>query len=136
LESADRYRPKEFFRRRETSHQIGEVPQPGAVLWADALSEFGNKSRLCCARRPENDQMLPRKQCDQRSANDLIAFDQRCRQFAFNGLQFIERWFDGCEIGCRGHSNHPFVDCPQLCSYPEFQQNWGLKGPFAASTTH
>src|SRR5262249_41175459 len=44
LESADRYRPKEFFRRRETSHQIGEVPQPGAVLWADSLSEFGNKS--------------------------------------------------------------------------------------------
>src|SRR5215475_10198812 len=83
LESADRHRPKEFFRRRETSHQIGEVPQPGAVLWADAPGEFCNQRGLSCARRSENNQVLPREQCDQRSPNDLIAFDQRRRQFAF-----------------------------------------------------
>ncbi|HKQ78702.1 MAG TPA: hypothetical protein VJ810_33705 [Blastocatellia bacterium] len=32
--------------------------------------------------------------------------------FAFNGLQFIEGWFDGYEIGCCGHSDHPFAHLP------------------------
>src|SRR5262249_8812816 len=57
LESADGHRPEEFFRRRETSHQVREIPQSGAVLRADALSEFGDKSRLCCSRRPQNYQV-------------------------------------------------------------------------------
>src|SRR5262245_31287957 len=47
---------------------------------------------------------------------DRIAFDQRRRQFTFEGLQFIERWFDGGEIECCGHSDHPFAICVPLPS--------------------
>jgi len=39
LETADRHRAEEFLRRRESSHQMREAPQPRAVLRADALGK-------------------------------------------------------------------------------------------------
>src|SRR5262245_7165787 len=85
FQSSDRHRPEQFFRRREASHKICEVSQSRAILRADSVGKFGSESRLCRARWPENNQVLPREQCDQRSANDFIALDQRYRQFALNG---------------------------------------------------